>query len=233
MAEVKNSKPKPEIPRDWKSEHLQWLEETPHFVPYGGDSYSGSGVTYAQTLSSLYYAYHEVEPCSQEIAKILYEGDKKHYDTMHRRVREVKSECTLNKNFRVFCTINCVNSWTNYDAMIKLVRHIYKAKWCCEGSAVLEFHRDGGIHPHIHIDVECFRGTKMNVPSDVGDRIWKILKGKPYEGMVLAYNFISHKYSNPNTDKYVNGDKQKSKLPLVQKDIEFRNLHQIPHLINS
>lgn len=231
MAEVKNSKPKP---IDYKSKHLQWAKDHKHnFIAYGFGDITGD--TYVQLLHTMYFT-DNLQGYTQDVAHHLYRGDKKHYADMKNLdyySSDDEDKPTLKGNFKVFLTIGFIKENHNYDKMVKFLRHVFASKWVCEGSAVLEFNGKEGYRPHTHIEIEAFKGKQMNCPSDVADRIYKILTSKRFNGLMEGRNNIDYKYAHGGVEDYINGDKQESKQIYVDLDTAFREKNNIPHIVHS
>lgn len=219
MAEVKESKPNP---IDYKSRHIQWAKQHKHtFIPYRMADLAGD--TYVQLLNSMYFGSDFENIITQDYARMLFDGDVAHQ----------KSLTTLKNNKKWFVTLGFIKDNHCYDKMIKLVRHVLKQQWVCEGSAVLEFTGEDGYRPHAHLLIEVFPCVLHK--SDLKDRLKKILKSKTFSGLLDTEKDanIDMKVAVDNHDKYIKGIKTEEKQEYVDADIKFRTLHDIPHIIHS
>lgn len=209
---------------DYKSQHIQWAREHRHtFIPYGMADVAGDN--YVQLLHTMYFT-GTFEGFTQEVARMLFEGDVAHYTS-------VRSLPTLKHNKKWFVTLGFIKDNHSYDKMIKLIRHVFKQQWVCEGSAVLEFHGESGYRPHAHLLIEVLPSVKHK--ADLKDRLKKILKSKTFQGLLDTEKDanIDMKVAENRHDAYIKGYKTSDKQEYVDKDIAYRILHNIPHMINS
>lgn len=204
---------------DYKSAHLTWIDEHKSFHPY---NFEPVGVTYAKVMANLYYGQGML-PVSQEVAKILYDGDKAHYKATRLLLRPQGEKLIY------WVTVGFDKSnFTNNDKAIKFVRKVLSSKWVVDGQAVLEFHGEEGFRPHSHFLVEV--KESVNNKSDVIDRIYKIITARQFNGLMIGRNNIHIDFAHDHCQDYLNGIKKEHyKQDLVKKDREYRHENNIPH----
>lgn len=220
--------------KDYKSKHINWANAHKHsFIPYGCADIAGA--EYVQVLNTMYTGSCGTHMLSQEHARLLYNGDRKHFAEMKGiPFIDADEEDSLNTNtFIVSVTVGFIKSNEDYDQMKKFVTRILQSSWAQEGSAVLEFHGEDGYRPHAHFALEVKKTKTYQCPSNVGDAIWKILQGNNFKGMVGGREHLEYKYAHENSFEYIKGNKTDEKKGLVAQDRVFRDIHNIPHIFNK
>lgn len=220
--------------QDYKSKHINWANEHKHsFIPYGMASIAGT--EYVKLLDVMYSGACGTYQLSQEHAKLLYNGDRKHYAEM-KGIPFVDCDAEDNLNSETFIVsvmVGFIKTNENYSQMEKFVRRILQSSWVESGSAVLEFTGEDGYRPHTHLALQVKKTKTYKHPSNIGDAIWKILKGQNFRGMVGGREHINYDYGHSNTDEYIKGNKCDAKQDFVAQDRIFRDTHGIPHIFNK
>lgn len=122
-----------------------------------------------------------------------------------------------------FVTLGFNHQTFSVSKMLSFIENLMSYEWITEFKGKFEIYRSNGEHPHIHIIMAAeFPKSKI---------VEKIHACRGAKGLILAKNFIDVKPCLPCHKLYLDGIKQDSKMPYVEKDIEYRNLHGIPHMI--
>jgi len=207
---------------DYKSAHLQWINNNKNFVPYG---MSILGTDYLYCMQNLYYGSGMCS-VSQEQAKLLFDSDKFHQAQTLALIRDV----SYDKRY-IWLTIGFNRDNFNNDKAVKFMYKVLNAKWSEQFYAVMEFCGSSGWRPHCHMLIQY--PSKL-YQSDIVNNIYKILQSKTFMGLVLGKNHIEYDTGNPEYHiKYLEGDKRDSKVDYVIEDRLYRSEHQIPHLFKK
>jgi len=207
---------------DYKSAHLQWILQHKTFVPWG---LTVVGQEYFDVISNLYHGKDMCE-VSQEVAKSLFAGDRRHND---QTLALINATCSI-KRF-LWLTIGFNRDKYCDDKAMKFIYKVLNAKWSLQFNCVLEFHGSTGWRPHCHMLIEY--PSKL-YKSDIVNNIYKILQSKSFEGLVVGKNNIEFDVGNPDYHiKYLSGEKRDSKVDYVVEDRVYRTEHQIPHLFKK
>jgi len=209
---------------DYKSAHLQWIMDNPKFTPYGLHCV---GHDYKTMMWEFYFGNGSFDlTISQEVAKALYDGDRKHQE----QTRALLNATTGIKRF-IFVTVGFNRDKFDNDRATKFMYKILNAKWALSFHGVIEFHGSSGWRPHCHMLIEHPANLYK---SDIINNIYKITQSKSFNGLVVGKNHIEYDTGDPAYHiKYISGEKRDSKVDFVVEDKLYRIEHQIPHIFKK
>jgi hypothetical protein len=204
---------------DNKSAHLTWLKsaEARTFVPKYPHDYQET--SYYDIMKYIY-----AKPaCSQQLAEQMFLADKLHFKSTLAVIKNInkiveKSQPTPSQFH--FVTIGFNHQEFTIDACHIAIQKILKMDWVKSAKANLEYHRENGTHPHVHFIIET--------PYLKGKIVDSIFKPKYMKKLVLKKNFIDVKTAQECHYKYINLEKQESKMSYVKQDQEWRQKNKIP-----
>lgn len=217
------------VASDFISAHLAWIKSHPAYAGFDFPShlsyYELQRVTYDNLLRSyeqrpeIYTRY-----LPQDIAKEMFMKDLQKHKAHTIIAADLAKELGLVKtnNDYLFITIGFNHQTFNVPLFKKWIEKFIQLSWIDTFKGKFELYRENGEHPHIHMIIKT---DKIYSKSQLIQKIWKSSKIKE---IVLKESFIDYKICEPRHFQYIDGNKTDSKLPFVQKDIEFRKNNNIP-----
>lgn len=164
--------------------------------------------------------------CTDRQVQIFWDRDREYLRTIQTMS---KGHQIITHPNKYFLTITCDKSKATPEKLLKFLYFLRdKCKWVKTMKAVIENHRHNGIILHTHIILEVDESIKY--ASTVKDKLYAL---KPCTELIAGSNFIDYLYYHERHDKYIIGDKQEDKLPLVELDVKWRIENNIPHLIEK
>lgn len=201
---------------DYKSLHLAFLKSNPQFCPKFSQDYSEP---YFNIMSELYRNRHVTNSHAQTFFESDMQWQKACSDAIKSRIKEAhKSDPTA----PVFVTIGFNHQTWNIASCVKVIETIVKRDYIKTIHAVFEYHRENGLHPHVHM---LITPSEPLTKSKLIEKIWATAGIK---NVCLKKSFIDYKLAADYHHKYINLDKQDSKTQYVAKDIEWRLQNGIP-----
>lgn len=205
------------IMADYKTSHLTWLKQTKNFVPHFSHDYKSC--SYYEAIE---YTYSK-EQCSQERARAWFVADKLYYKQSQIAIKEVdkiveKSLPTTPLFY--FVTIGFSHQDWSIKTCCNAIEKILNMNWVISAKANFELHRENGLHPHVHFVIETNHKKGKIVDC--------IFKSEYIKKIVLKKNFIDVKPALESHYKYINLEKQESKLGCVDQDRKWRQENNIP-----
>lgn len=204
---------------DYKTAHLEWIMRTKSFIP-SVDVYECSHTPYIDAMRELY----RLDAYLQAWAYVNLMRDMSH----HRRIGQVLVTCA-NKlserdeiKGRWFITIGFNHQTYTDNLMKKYMEALLTFDWVQSLKAKFEIFRTNGEHPHVHMLLET-QLSKSKI-------IEKLMRCKGGSKLILKSQFVDVKPWLPCHDRYLDGQKTPEKMECVQKDIKYREEHEIPQV---
>ena len=201
---------------DFKNAHLAWLNDNPKFIPKYPADYD---MPYLKVMSYLYHS----EKFPQSMAEIMYEADQKWLIDSKQIGIEIKKKIlktTLVSSDYYFVSIGFNHMTWNAKDCVKAIQKILSQQWIIQGKAQFEYYREGGTHPHCHFYIET-KDKKNEI-------IRQIYKGGYMKKLIIGKNSIDVKEGTEYRNEYINLFKKPEKVPLIKKDIIWRQQNNIP-----
>jgi len=201
---------------DYKSLHLAFLKSNPQFCPKFSQDYSEP---YFNIMSELYRNRH----VTNIHAQMFYEADMQWKKVCADAIKShIKQAHKNDPSAPVFVTIGFNHQTWNIASCVKVIETITKHKFIKTIYAVFEYHRENGLHPHVHM---LITPSEPITKSKLIEKIWATAGIKK---VVLKKSFIDYKIACDYHHNYILGEKQESKLQYVQQDKEWRFENGIP-----
>lgn len=201
---------------DFKNAHLAWLKATPSFIPkYSGD-YS---IPYLEVMSSLY----QNEKIPQSMAEAMFFCDKLWYKQSKEIAKEVEKaiqKVAPSSSDLYFVSIGFNHETWNAKDCIKAIQKVLAQQWIIQGKAQFEYYRKGGTHPHCHFIIET-KDKKNEI-------IRQIFKGGYMKKLIIGKHSIEVTDGTDYRVDYINLFKKEEKVPLIKKDIIWRQENNVP-----
>lgn len=209
---------------DYKNEYLQWINLNKSFVPKGGYP---KECTYLELMTDIMNA----KACTQDIAKIFYDADRKWKLECEKRLRQTALEDYRSKNVsaQYFCTLNFNHQTFSVGECVKLVEKILsKYDWVLAGEAVFENYRKDKKnqvyeHPHCHMILDI---AGHHAPSKIAEKLYRVGGMKDY---ILKKSFVDAKFALAHHYLYIKGEKAEEKMDCCARDRKWREKNGIPH----
>lgn len=202
---------------DYKSLHLAWLKSHPQFVPKHQQVYSSE--PYYEIIIEI-YKHHA---CNQECARRLFAADMKWKKETDDIIRTLTKDAHKSDPLApIFVTIGFNHQTWDIPSCVKVIENITTLGWIGSIHAVFEYHRENGLHPHVHMLIT------PNEPITKSKTIEKIWAAKGLKKVCLKKSFIDYKVACDYHHKYINLEKIENKMEYVAKDIEWRSKNGIP-----
>lgn len=201
--------------------HLQWIKKHPQFVPLDGVS-KFHPTYYAEMVA--FYEMMMKKPLfvKYDLAKTYFDDDIKLCNSITARLHEYENEVLKDAPRAWFITLNFDDQSFTPEKANAIVNKILSFDWVFSCLAVMEFHKTGGFHYHVHMYITC-NITKSKV-------LEKLFATKGIKQLIKKKNFIDCKEGFPEHKLYVQGIKQDSKEELVKLDREMRKRYSIPEI---
>lgn len=205
---------------DFKNAHIAWLKSCKDFVPKYPADYS---IPYIDVMTALYGGHATGNYIPESMAEAMFIADKAWYKKSKKIAREIDKKVESlepTPNGWWFVTIGFNHdTWTIKDCC-KCIEKILAMDWIISGKANFELFRENGEHPHCHFVIE----TK-EPKSRIIDKMFRPLYTKK---VVFKKNFIEAEPALEHHQKYIRLDKKSEKMPMVDKDKEWRKKNNIP-----
>jgi len=209
---------------NYVSAHLAWVNKNKNFVPQSYTPITVFGfpaVSYYDMLREMYdSSKFGTAEGKNKLAFIYYRDD----------LQWVKDQLVIQKSLngisqrQWFVTIGFDHGLFQPGRALEWIRNLLAQSCFRSGTfAVLEYHRENGDHPHVHIKVisdEC--------KSSLIRHIWR---ARDRRLLITRQNFIDAKPYLPAHDNYLDGKKSELKMPYVEKDREWRLINGIPEKV--
>lgn len=210
------------------SAHLSWVYKRKTFVPKipmanhvcGVDM---TNVTYYDLLREWYdYSRFGTYESKNRQAYMNYNDDKKW----------LQEQCDIEASLMgakpsenaLFVTLGFDHGLFTVSKALAFVRRILSKSCVLDGFAVLEYHRQDGEHPHVHMKLVVDK--KKTSPKQLRRQIWET---RDRAQLISSQNFIDTKPYNH--DNYMDGVKAPEKMPYVELDKVWREKNNIPEKI--
>lgn len=206
--------------------HLEWIKKNPSFVP---DVPIRVGFnTYYDDMKDFWSWNSQVCPSAvPAMANRWILDDIRLFDTYQERLRAKKIELGISeKKLKYFCTLNFNHQTYTIQKCLDALNVILSYSWVLKCRAVFEFHRETGIHPHIHLMIT----TTVPNKSKVAEKLWAV---KDIKKIILKKPFVDVKPAQAYHDKYILLDKEEKKMSYVAKDILWRRENSIPEFFEK
>lgn len=207
---------------DYKSLHLAWIKRTTSFTPKFAQDYTEP---YYDIMVQLY----KKPVITNEIAQQFMTADMQWFNNCNLQLQKLtKSVTKANPNQPIFVTIGFNHQTWSIPSCVKVIQTIVGYDWIESITAVFEYHRENGLHPHCHMLIHL---SEPLAKCKVLEKIWAAAGIKK---IVLANNgkkcstFVDYKIVEEYHYKYIKGEKQESKMPFVYKDRQWRKDNNIP-----
>lgn len=210
---------------DYKNEYLQWINNNKSFVPKGGYP---KECTYLELMTEIVNA----KACTQEIAKMFYDADRKWKLECEKQIRHTAIEDYKSKNVsgQYFCTLNFNHQTFSVSACVKIVEKILsKYDWVISGEAVFENYRIDEKtnkvyeHPHCHMILDI---VGHHAPSKIAEKLYRVGGMKDY---ILKKSFVDAKFALGQHYLYIKGQKTDNKMDCCARDKIWREKNGIQH----
>lgn len=204
---------------DYKTAHVEWLMARKSFVP-SVQVYEHIHVPYVDTMRELY----RLDEYKQEWAYVNLMKDMAHYRQVSKIIGSCENKLSEVDNIkgRWFITIGFNHQTYTDKLMMKYMEALCTFDWVQSLKAKFEIFRTNGEHPHVHMLMET-QLTKSKI-------IEKLMRCKGGSKLILKSSFVDVKPWLSCHDRYLNGEKVPEKMLCVEKDIKYRDEHNIPHL---
>lgn len=215
---------------DYVSAHLQWIRDHPKFESKEHSTSKPSKIgnlyfdkpSYVDVMTEWYTT--STSPFLNKIAYLNYKDDLRWLD------ESKKINLTLTKkDFETnvaFITIGFNHQEFTILKAFELIKSILNSDKVLDGSfAVMENHRENGIHPHVHMKVYYSGATYKSV------LIQTMFRAKYSKKLILSKNFIDVKEFQSYHDEYLEGNKKEGKDHYVKLDKYWRQTNNIPDKI--
>lgn len=218
-----------------RDSYLLWLKRQKHHYAEGrvGCDWNGGDTIVDWIFGPQDTSYYDImdyiihQPMATDaIVQRMWDRDKEYIQKI---TLASNSHQVISNSNKYFITITCAPGVKPVD-LLKLVFFLRDdCKWIKSMKAVIENHRLDGILLHTHMILEVVDSIKYG--STVKDKLFAL---KPCKKLITASNFIEYKdYKSDRHDKYIIGEKQENKMPLVEKDRVWRKENNIPDLIEK
>lgn len=211
-------------------EHLNWIKVNPNYIPEDGLTIVNSGggsrtISYIESMTTLYLTEPwKSHPQGERLARQWHLSDIKYKEKLRKRTVELTNEALKDSPREYFVTIGFLDESKPID-LANIVKTIISYDWIIKFQAVLEFHTNKGVHPHVHMYLSCnLAKSKVIEKLFACKGIKKVCKGK---------NFIDVKVGIEEHKQYILGIKQESKIDYIISDRKFRDINGIPHLFEK
>lgn len=204
--------------------HLQWIKKHPSFVPLDGVSQFHK--SYYEEMVAFYKQANERPIFRQlDLAKAYFDDDIKLCNSITARLHEYENNVLKDAPRAWFITLNFDDTTFTPEKADAVVNKILSFDWVFSCMAVMEFHKTGGFHYHVHMYITC------NLPKS--KVIEKLFATKGIKVLIKKKNFIDCKEGFSEHKLYVQGIKQDSKEELVKLDREMRKRFGIPEIYHK
>jgi len=200
---------------DYKSLHLKWIKQTPSFSP-----------KFAQQFTEPYYdiivELYKKSFVTNDVARQFFATDMQWHNQSNQQLLSLTKEVTKsNPMSPLFVTIGFNHQTWNIPSCVKVIENIIKFDWIASIYAVFEYHRENGLHPHVHMII--ILATPLS-KSKVLEKLWA---AGGIKKVCLTKSFIDYKLAEEYHYKYIKGEKKESKMPFVEQDKIWRNKNKI------
>lgn len=206
--------------------HLEWIKKNPNFVP--DVPVRPEFKTYFDEMTNFWSWNMKICPDAVPMmANHWLKSDLRLVQSYETRLAEKKVELGLITNTLTwFCTLNYNHQTWTIEKCLKILNKILSYDWVFKCRAVFEYHREGGLHPHMHLLIT----TDVKYKKKVIEKLWAV---KDIKKVISDVNFISVEPGQSHHDKYIMGDKKQDKLSYVAEDRLWREANNIPHLFQK
>lgn len=204
---------------DFVGAHLKWISQNKDFKP---SDYHTGGHAYLENMSEVYKnPFKDV----QRVARIMFEHDLKVFKKQQATLKYMLKLTESVKSDEWFVTIGFNHQTFEVSRAVAFIKAISALEWVQDFKAVLETHRENGIHPHCHMYI------KTELPkSKIVD---KVNRSKGANKLILARNFIDVKPWCDYHADYIVGNKKDDKIKYVELDKQWRIQNNVPHLFGK
>jgi len=207
---------------DYKSLHLAWLKSHPQFVPK--NHYGFALYPYSDLMEQIYS--HPVS--TQDGARKFFAADIKWKKTSDELIKNLTKDAYKNDPLApIFVTIGFNHQTWDIPSCVKVIQNICQLGWIGSIHAVFEYHRENGLHPHVHMLIT------PNIPLTKSKTIEKIWAAGGLKKVCLQKSFVDYKVASDYHLKYINLDKTNDKLIYVELDKIWRSENGIPEFFNK
>lgn len=206
--------------------YLLWIKNQRGYADgYIGCDYvcNTNDVTYYEVMKEIIYN----PSCSDALVDIMRKRDEDYMNAI--RSLSKPSNFTADvKKFFITITTDKSRNVTHRDMMDFMLFMRDKCKWVVDFRGSIENHKENGELLHCHFIIQP--DDTILYGSKVKDKLWSM---RICNKMIGGSNYIEYRSYMEVHEDYIRGNKQASKLPLVEKDRQWREDKGIPHLFSK